>query len=111
MKISNEYKGKLVFLSLGIILIILIGLFVYGRVHNLLKPLYGKNLEIGDSGYVEVDSEYVRLEVIDQGETFKIYRDMDTDVLYMNVMGTLYSSSLSPIYKEDGEVMKYPDYN
>lgn len=103
-------KGKLMLTVLTIVFVLLVGLFIYGRVDDILRPLYNKNNLDSQIGVLSVDSQYVQMEIVDEGPEFKIYRDRNTDILYLNIKTTLYSSSLSPIYNSDGKPAKYSDF-
>lgn len=57
----------------------------------------------------DINSKYISMQLVEEGDAYFIYRDVNTDVLYLAVKGG-YSSLLTPILNADGTPRLYSNF-
>lgn len=87
-----------------LILVVSCCAFFYVEANRLIEQL---NTVEGNV----VSSEYVSFSIIENEETYTIYRDDTTDILYIELKRNGYSSALTILFNEDGTPKKYGQYN
>lgn len=106
---ENKYKRPTTTVCLLVILllifIICITILTIQQVAKIIDPLFNDNRDMQNE-YV-IESSYVNLEIVERGDTYIIYRDNYTDILYLELRSNGYSSSLTVIMDENGEPKKY----
>ena len=95
--------------ALTILLLVLTGLFLYSISERNKPPIPTVVGEIATP-----ESEFVQLEVVEEFNTYIVYRDQLTDVMYLEMTGdakkgTSYHTC-TVIYGKDGFPLKYSDY-
>ena len=95
------------FVVLLLILIMGITTFLVAEVKMLTTPL---NETTTENETRIVESQYIHFDLVEIGDTYNIYVDKDTDILYIELKANGYSSALSVILKADGAPKKLSDY-
>lgn len=95
------------FVVLLLILIVGITSFLFAEVKMLISPLNDTAME---NEIHIVESQYVRFDIVEVGDTYNIYVDKDTEILYIELKANGYSSALSVLMKADGTPKKLSDY-
>ena len=80
MKSKKPSNTMCVMVVVLLVFILLICGFFYRQIDIITEPL----VEV-DEMYKVTNSEYANLEIIDSGVTYNIYKDIDTDVLYIEL--------------------------
>ena len=95
------------FVVLLLILIVVLTSFLFAEVKMLISPLNDTAME---NEIHIVESQYVRFDIVEVGDTYNIYVDKDTEILYIELKANGYSSALSVLMKADGTPKKLSDY-
>ena len=75
---------------------------LFHEVRKVVTPL--------DTNGNTITSVYADFQEIESSEEYSIYRDIETDVLYIEMRRNGYSSALSPLYNGDGTLKKYSQF-
>lgn len=87
---------------------ILCGAFIYTQIVKLIQPLNEKQRQENET--IVVDSTYAEFDIIEENNTHTIYRDTQTDVLYIEFKRNGYSSAMSVLMNADGTPKTYSQY-
>ena len=91
-----------------LLFILCCGAFVYSQINDLTAPLEGERIYI--TGEVLVESTYVNFEVIEQSKGYTIFRDNQTDILYLEFKRNGYSSAITVLLNTDGTPKTYSQF-
>lgn len=107
---DNKKPSSTVCLIVVVLLlfILLCGIFMHIQIDYLLDPLKG-NQNLTESQTV-LESTYVNFEIIEQGKEYTIFRDAQTDVLYIEYKRNGYSSAMTVLLNADGSPKTYSQY-
>ena len=84
------------------------GAFVYTQIVNLTEPLEVERLYI--TGDNVINSTYAELEIIEHKPEYTVFRDLQTDVLYIELKRNGYSSALTVLLNADGSPKMYSQF-
>ena len=107
MKIECKKPAGNVCLLVVLLLVLIISLvtFVAKQIHFIVNPL---NNDIRNQQHeYDIESEYINLQILEKEQTYVIYRDINTNNLYLELRSNGYSSALTPILESDGTPKKY----
>lgn len=107
MKIECKKPGGTVCLLVILLLVLIISIsgFIVKKITTLVHPL---NNDIRNQQYeYTIESNYINLQILEKESTYVIYRDTNTDNLYLELRANGYSSALTPILESDGTPKKY----
>ncbi len=72
------------------------------EIKKIITPL--------DTNENTITSVYADFEEIESTIEYSIYRDIETDVLYIEIRRNGYSSALSPLFNSDGSLKKFSQF-
>jgi len=107
IKCKSPSLSACLFVILLLVLIMGITSFLVAEVKMLTTPLNGTVTE--NETHI-VESQYVSFDIVEVGDTYNIYVDRDTEILYIELKANGYSSALTALMKADGTPKKLSDY-
>ena len=107
MKFKKPSNTICLIVVMLLIFILLCGAYVYSQIVNVTQPLAGPNRNNGEIMFI---SDYVEFELIEQDTTHTIFRDTQTDVLYVEFKRNGYSSALTVLLNADGTPKTYSQF-
>lgn len=107
IKCKTPSVSVCLFVVLLLILTVVLTSFLFAEVKMLISPLNDTAIE---NEIHIVESQYVCFDIVEVGDTYNIYVDKDTEILYIELKANGYSSALSVLMKADGTPKKLSDY-